>query len=297
MWIKNVNYDIIILRGDCMIYKVCNVCEESLPATLEYFNKRTNAKDGLQYTCKKCKSNKYFTDRECISAHKKAKYREKNPLRATDVIPEGFKRCCKCKNILPKTTDYFGINSRSKDGFKHSCKLCRHKYEYETKKEYLIEKSNKRYRLKKKQILKKNQAYKNKRTLWYKEYHKRYYIENCNTIKKRVKQNHYRRMKEHVGYLLLQRCRCRLYKAIKQNNKSKSTLELLGCSTDFLKYHLELQFKEGMSWDNYGEWEIDHIKPCSLFDFSNEEHQKECFHYSNLQPLWKKENQSKSSKY
>ncbi len=52
-----------------------------------------------------------------------------------------------------------------------------------------------------------------------------------------------------------------------------------------------------MTWDNYGEWHIDHIKPCALFDFTKEEQQRECFHYTNLQPLWAKDNMRKSDKY
>jgi hypothetical protein len=50
-----------------------------------------------------------------------------------------------------------------------------------------------------------------------------------------------------------------------------------------------------MSWSNYGEWEIDHIIPCDYFNLANEEEQKICFHYLNLQPLWKNENRSKSN--
>ena len=51
-----------------------------------------------------------------------------------------------------------------------------------------------------------------------------------------------------------------------------------------------------MNWDNYGEWEVDHIKPCSSFNLLNEEERKECFHYSNLQPLWKGDNREKHDK-
>ena len=51
-----------------------------------------------------------------------------------------------------------------------------------------------------------------------------------------------------------------------------------------------------MTWENHGEWHIDHIKPCSSFNLIDIEEQKQCFHYSNLQPLWKIDNLTKGSK-
>ncbi len=62
--------------------------------------------------------------------------------------------------------------------------------------------------------------------------------------------------------------------------------------------HLEKQFKEGMTWENHGlyGWHIDHIIPCASFDLTDLEQQKKCFHYTNLQPLWAKENLIKGVK-
>ena len=51
-----------------------------------------------------------------------------------------------------------------------------------------------------------------------------------------------------------------------------------------------------MTWENHGKWHVDHIKPCCTFDFSKEEEQKKCFHYTNLQPLWAEENLVKAGK-
>lgn len=75
-------------------------------------------------------------------------------------------------------------------------------------------------------------------------------------------------------------------------------MELIGCDIEHLIKHLESQFRDGMSWDNYGikGWHIDHIIPCNAFNLWNPEEQKKCFHYTNLQPLWASENLAKSDR-
>ena len=90
--------------------------------------------------------------------------------------------------------------------------------------------------------------------------------------------------------------RGRLKNALKSNSKSKRTFELLGCSVEELWTHLEKTFKPGMTRENHGEWHIDHIIPCVSFDLSKPKEQAKCFHYSNLQALWKHENLSKGAK-
>ncbi len=105
--------------------------------------------------------------------------------------------------------------------------------------------------------------------------------------------------KKDINFLLPHNLRKRLHAAVKQNIKSGHTLELLGCSIDFLKSHLAQKFQDGMSWENYGKngWSIDHIIPCDAFDLRDPEQQKICFHYSNLQPLWVADNSRKKNKY
>ena len=87
--------------------------------------------------------------------------------------------------------------------------------------------------------------------------------------------------------------------ALNRRNVKKgcSTMELTGCELPFLKGYIEAKFVEGMTWENHGSWHLDHIKPCCSFDLKNEEEQKKCFHYTNLQPLWAVENLSKGGKY
>jgi hypothetical protein len=86
-----------------------------------------------------------------------------------------------------------------------------------------------------------------------------------------------------------------------QTQNKNSSLSCLGCDMQWLEAWLEIQFQSGMTWDNWGKtgwdgWEIDHIRPCASFDLSDLEQQKQCFHWTNLQPLWSAENRSKSGK-
>ena len=83
---------------------------------------------------------------------------------------------------------------------------------------------------------------------------------------------------------------------MKKAKKSNRTLKLTGCSLSFLVGYLEGKFKDKMTWENYGEWHIDHRRPCASFDLLNEEEQMMCFHYTNLQPMLASENLSKGSK-
>jgi hypothetical protein len=74
--------------------------------------------------------------------------------------------------------------------------------------------------------------------------------------------------------------------------------DIIGCSKGELRTHIEAQFLPGMSWSNYGRdgWEIDHIKPCASFDLTSHDHVRECFHYTNLRPLWRIDNMRRPRK-
>jgi len=93
--------------------------------------------------------------------------------------------------------------------------------------------------------------------------------------------------------------RHRIYLALKGICKSKSTIKLLGCSLDEFKSYYESKFTSGMNWAKVmnGEIHCDHIIPCASFDLTQPSEQHKCFHYTNLQPLWAKENLSKGSKF
>lgn len=99
-------------------------------------------------------------------------------------------------------------------------------------------------------------------------------------------------------FKLKENLRSRIYNVLKGNTiKSTNTLDLLGVTNiTKVKKHLEKQFKNGMTWNNHGDWHIDHIIPCASFDLKCPVQQLACFHYKNLQPLWAYENLTKGSK-
>jgi len=188
---------------------------------------------------------------------------------------------------------------------------------YSEHKESIIEYNKKRYWDNRKEKLQyqKDRYYIKREQLI--EYQKKYCQENKPPTKKRIKHPYetykgYGTYKErhnaaslrynkknyytNIHFRLLNVLRLRIWETLKHNRKSKRTMELVGCSVEELKQHLEQQFKDCMDWSNYGTWHIDHIKPCCKFDLSKPEEQKECFHYNNLQPLWAKDNMSKGGR-
>ncbi len=81
-----------------------------------------------------------------------------------------------------------------------------------------------------------------------------------------------------------------------KSEKSKHSIQYLGCQIDEFKKHIEEQFAEGMTWDNYGKWHIDHITPIK-YDNPTFEEVCERLHYKNTQPMWASENMSKCNRY
>lgn len=97
------------------------------------------------------------------------------------------------------------------------------------------------------------------------------------------------------------RLRNRVQTAIKRwvtkEQGSPLTVQLTGCTMDFLRAHLESQWERWMNWNNYGKrWVIDHVIPLASFDMSNENDQRKAFHFSNLRPMEKRANILKSDK-
>jgi hypothetical protein len=88
-------------------------------------------------------------------------------------------------------------------------------------------------------------------------------------------------------------------RCIHEQKLSKHWVDLVGYTSNDLMQHLESQFTNGMTWDNYGKWHIDHIKPVVLFNFTkfSDSDFKKCWSLNNLQPLWAFDNLSKNRKY
>lgn len=219
------------------------------------------------------------------------------------------KRCVKCK--ISKNLSDFTNNKTKKDGKNNYCKICQQIYRKQNKKH--IQKYLKTYRAKnknqlsdwykkyrhnnKKRIKDKDAQYRKKNKDKIQKYNKKWRQKNRDLINNKKKQ-YYCRRKLNIDYRLLNNLRSRIRAAIKNGKKCMKTTEILGASIESVRLHLESKFTEGMNWANYGlyGWHIDHIVPCDKFDLSKKSEQKKCFHYTNLQPLWAKENIKKSNK-
>ena len=162
------------------------------------------------------------------------------------------------------------------------------KYQKEYRKKHRLEhnKSSRKY-------YSENREYYRK---WHKLYDKKYHKKNKKKLTVQHNKYMHNRFKKDIDFRVLCNLRSRIGMALKRNSKSEHTIDLIGCSIKFLKKYLGKQFTKGMSWNNYGKWHIDHIKPCNSFDLSNPEQQRKCFRYGNLQPLWKKDNLIKRKK-
>jgi hypothetical protein len=187
------------------------------------------------------------------------------------------KKCTKC-GVVKNLSD-FPKNKESKNGRRNECKTCYNLRlkNYRTNNKEWREKATETQRKWRKNNPDKVESYKGR------------YKTRLNEWSKKNRENDLIRLKEAL--------RARLGAAIKNKGYSKNTktADTLGCTWDELKIHLESKFVEGMSWDNYPEWHVDHITP--LASAKTEEELYKLNHYTNLQPLWAEDNLKKGSKY
>jgi hypothetical protein len=211
-----------------------------------------------------------------------------------------MKVCKTCFEL--KDLELFPKNKRLKDGYHYVCKACRKAYNLlngEKIKEYrelnkekqaiLIKKWGENNQDKIKEYTKDNNSKKTKESIKLNNQKQKIYKVNWN--KNRYATN--------IGYKISQLLRIRLVYALKiKKNKHKSAIDLIGCTIEECRNYLEAQFYPEMNWENHGKiWEIDHIKPCASFDLTNLEEQEKCFHYTNIQPLFKTTEIAKSLGY
>ena len=133
------------------------------------------------------------------------------------------------------------------------------------------------------------------------QYHSEWREKNRKKINESTRLWYLNKRRNDPSFRLKCNTRTAVWTCLKERNvaKYRSTFETLGYTLEELMRHLENQFVEGMTWDNYGEWHVDHKKPMALFEFTSvdDEGFKECWSLGNLQPLWGEENLSKGTRY
>ena len=247
--------------------KVCSKCGVQKP--LEGFHKKKRNKDGYKYHCKVC------TREERKREYLKKKIKPKKAIEK--------KECSKCMQI--KSVNYFHKNCGSKDGFNACCKTCvsaltktlDHKKSYQRRKAWFSE------------YYKKNKVKINQKQ-------KRYNA--MSTTKKKANEREKKKYTYNISYRMRKNLRRRLNRALHGKRKCASTTKLLGCDIMYFKMWIESQFTKDMNWNNYGinGWHLDHMNALDNFDLNELQNQYKCSHYTNIQPLWGKENISKGSK-
>ena len=237
--------------------KVCSKC--NIEKELSNFRKRKDSKDGFRTECKQCS---YLVWK---------KYRDNNDEKIKDqkrkeYVDNREKILLKVKNYREENIDVIRIKDNDRSKKRYQKDPNRSKIYYEKNKENIL-------------TYKKEWSEKNKE-------------------KVKVKRNLYHslRLKNDVIFRLKCVMRSRLLSFLKTRNitKKDKTFDIVGCSPEFLKEHLEKQFISGMTWDNRSEWHIDHIIPLSSAKTEDELY-KLCY-YENLQPLWAEDNLKKSNK-
>jgi len=237
-----------------------------------------NLKRGIVKSCGKC----YFVD----DSHKICKICGKvKPLDEFFKVTTGSGRTGGCKVCKKrKKSKEIGLRDTKKYALRHPDKIKEKWAKYYEANKGKIAAHNKKKRS--------TEEWKTKNALW-----RVSNIDKIRKTRKRWRKNMPTKSK------LKNSLRHRFYKIIvrlKKGIKYTNVINLVGCSIDQLKIHLELQFTEGMNWSNYGfgkdKWTIDHILPLDYFNLFNLEEQKKAFHYTNLQPLWGVDNFKKSNK-
>jgi len=242
--------------------KKCLGCDEW--KALEEFPKNKRTWDGLQSQCKVCKKNAYEKRRRKLGI----KPRSLAEHRFQGALEE--KHCLKCNEW--KALKEFFKDKQKWDGLTSRCKVCE---VTAYKKRMSTEHGRERVRAQGRKSNRKRTA--NGKRSAYKR----------------------KRLREDPAFAIMHRLRRRVRGALKVQgaNKTIGTMKLLGCTSAFFRSYIEKQFVDGMTWENRDKWHIDHRVPCAAFNLLDPLQQRYCFWYKNHQPMFAKDNLSKSNKY
>jgi len=204
------------------------------------------------------------------------------------------KICSKCQKSLD--LNLFYKCARYADGYRSHCKDCISN-QARNNRESNQEREKNRYKKYYQEHKEEKARYQKSKIEQLREYNRNYYHKN------NIKESVNNRFKNNPELRIKRIFRSRLVDVVKGKSKTSAILEYLGCSYSFLIQYLESKFQEGMTWDNYGNpngdhsdcWHIDHIIPVSSMG-TDENSLRIIWHYSNLQPLWSKDNLSKGAK-
>lgn len=190
-----------------------------------------------------------------------------------------MKVCPRCKQA--KSLSEWNRHAGRRDGLHIYCKQCRHEENVKStvKKEY-----NQQY-----QIINKEKINERKRE---------YYLEHRKEIISKINIYQQHKRKTDIAYRLGKNMSRLIHHTLKNGKYGWKWEDTVGYTGQELKAHLEKRFKNGMSWDNYGKWHVDHIIPKSAFHYEsyNDIDFKRCWSLTNLQPMWGKENILKKNK-
>lgn len=228
------------------------------------------------------------------------------------------KTCVKCNTKYPKDKSFFSADRQKKDGLRSYCKMCdkvKNKENY-WKSEPLIKQKRKElkniyleseeYRLKKIKSKNKDRARKRKWVLKNKDKIKessKAYRESGKRIppskekKKEYKDNYYSKVMSDPYRKMVAYYRVRMNKLVNGSGKNFKSKDIILFTREEFIQHIESLFKENMSWDNYGSWHIDHIRPIASFNLNDKDDMVKCWGLENLQPLWAIDNLKKGASW
>lgn len=273
--------------------KTCTKCK--MKKEITEFHTRKGIGDGYRGVCKECKNARA---KECAKTPERIKARKQydnSPERKLKKS-EYFKNHKEERRIYNQRQEVLERNRENsrkryyenKDKIREQVKQSRNK-----NRDKINEQKRNDYHKNKEKILLQQKLKREENPEAYREKQRQRRQNRLEEKRKYDREYSAKRRAEDIKFRIMENLRNRLRLAVKNNQKAGGTLELIGCDIDVLKQRLSSKFKPGMTWENYGDWHIDHIIPCCVFDLTIEENQRKCFHYSNLQPLWEKENLAK----